>query len=230
LLHDVEIAMRDKVIVFSSTPFTDPSPQASPASVHRRNSSAAKTMSTSSSFTIFANVPDGEDVGIIEGLIAQQPLLMTVLDDDIYNLDISLQPLGNADRDTIVVSFQNPEHVTLFRTTLEPLLRETHYTIGDTRSPSPGKNVRNLHFGQGGVPIEDITARPIDTSTGGGKGIAAQGGATPLYGTDLAPEASTLFSGTEIEGAPGDKRSSLERVLFIGTQFSILYTFMHSPA
>ncbi len=206
LLHEVETAMRAKEIVFSSAPFTDPSPKASPAAVHRRNSSAAKTMSTASSFTIFANVPDGEDVvGIIEDLVVQQRVLMTVLDDDISNLDISLQPLDNADQD-IVVSFQNPEHATLFRTTLEPLLCDTQYTIGDDRSPSPGKPVRHLNFGQGRDPSGDISANPIDTGTGG-KGTATQGDATPSYGADPALEAAVFVSGTEMEGAPGNKRS-----------------------
>jgi hypothetical protein len=202
--------MSAKGIGFSSAPFTDTSPQASPAAVHPRNSSAAKTTSTSTalSFTIFADVPDGEDVvGIIEDLVAQQRVLMTALNDDISNLDISLQPLDNTDQDIVVVSFQNSKLATLFRMTLEPLLLGTQYTIGDAPSPSPGKTVRNLNFGQGGNPIGDISAKPIDISTGG-KDIAAHGDATPLYGAPPNLEAAASVFGTEMEGAPGKKHLS----------------------
>ena len=208
LLHEVETAMKAKGIDFSSAPFTGTPPHVSPAAVHRRNSSTAKPTSTSSSFTIFANGPESEDVvGVIEDLVAQQPVLMNVLGDDISNLDVSLQPSDDTDQDMVVVSFQDPEHATLFRKTLEPLLCGTRYSIGDVRSPSPGKTVRNLNLDQGGDPFGETSVKPIDTSTGG-KGNVAQGDETPLYGAAPASDAAALVSGMEMNAAPGNKRLS----------------------
>ena len=208
LLHEVETAMKAKGIDFSSAPFTGTPPHVSPAAVHRRNSSAAKPTSTSSSFTIFANGPESEDVvGVIEDLVAQQRVLMTVLGDDISNLDVSLQPSDDTDQDMVVVSFQDPEHATLFQKTLEPLLCCTRYSIGDVRSPSPGKTVRNLNLDQGGDPFGETSVKPIDTSTGG-KGNVAQGDETPLYGAAPASDAAALVSGMEMNAAPGNKRLS----------------------
>ena len=205
LLHEVETAMKAKGIDFSSAPFTGVSPHVSPTAVHRRNSSVTKPMITSLSFAILSNGPEYEDVvGVIEDLVSQQHILMAVLGNDITNLDASLQPLDDTDQDMVVVSFQEPEHATLFRNTLEPLLRGTQYSIADARSPSPGKAARNLNLDQSGDPLEEVRVKPIDIGTGDRSKVAS-GDATPLYGAVLAPAAAALAAGVEKHAAPGKK-------------------------
>jgi hypothetical protein len=123
------------------------SPQASPTAVNRRNSSATKHMIASLSFAIF-NIPEFEDMGgIVEDLVTQDPTLMRLLEDDISNLEASLQLLRSTNQKAVVVTFQSPETARDFRLALEPLLRNTQYTFGDANPPSSGTAVRSLTLG-----------------------------------------------------------------------------------